>query len=209
MNPEISAHFFAHLYDKIGMPSRIFGPVTPAIRLAERFAKASDCKHAIHSMWRVHRLDKSKAQEIKVSGHVVLGTKDDRQIVSNWGKEYNLEKPANVNIERFLLRKLEDGHLYLWVDGDPKSLATLSGTFCTGPRISSVFTPRILRGSGYAFALVYNLGNSQLTSGSAYITLNTLAGDAVENMYRKIGYSVIGERASVVFRRNVLISRPE
>ena len=201
MNVETSVHFFSYLYKKIGMPSRIFGPVRPATRLAELFAKASNCTQEAHSVWRVHRLDKSLIQEIQVPGQVAQGTRNDSHIVSTWGREYNLEKPANVNIETFLLRKLEDGLLYFWIDGEPKSLATLSGKFCSGPRISSVYTPRILRGRGYAFGLVYNLGNSQLSSGSSYVTLNTQAGDAVENMYRKIGYRVIGERVSIVFRR--------
>lgn len=203
MNSETSAEFFSYLYDKIDMPSRIFGPVAPAMQLAELFAQASNSTPEVHSKWRVHRLDSPLLQEIKGPGQVTQGTMADQRLVSMWGREYNVEKPANVNIEHFLLRKLEDGLLYFWTDGEPKSLATLSGTCCTGPRISSVFTPRVARGRGYAFALVSNLGNSQFASGSSYVTLNTQVGDSVENMYCRIGYRVIGEKASIVFRKNV------
>ena len=200
MEPTTSASLFSWLHDKIGLPSRIFGPVEPSFRLAELYAKAFNRKEEVHSRWRVHRLDESLAQTIRVPGQVTLAGPNDKHLVSSWGQEYNVEKPANVNIEKFLLRKLDDGLLYFWSDGEPKSLATLSGTFCTGPRISSVFTPRLYRGRGYAFALVYNLGNSLFDSGSSYITLNTLLGDPVEDMYRKIGYRVIGEKISIVFR---------
>lgn len=197
---DTSKALFDYMYNKIGMPSRIFGPVTPATRLAKVFAAASSRTHEIQSKWRVHRLDRFLEQEIQIPGQLTLGTMDDRKLVSKWGQEYDAEKPANVNIEKFLLRKLKDGFLYFWNDGQPKSLATLSGTLCTGPRISAVFTPRVLRGNGYAFALVYNLGKKYLASGSSYITLNTEWGDPVERMYEKIGYDVIGEKASIIFR---------
>jgi hypothetical protein len=199
-NLDTSAAFFRYLYDRVGVPSRIFGPVAPALRVAELFAAASNRTYEIHSKWRVHRLDQSQDQDIRVRGQLTLGTVEDQQLVSRWGEEYDAEKPANVNVQQFLLRKLEDGLLYFWKDEGPKALATISGTSCTGPRISAVFTPRLLRGNGYAFAMVYQLGNNYFESGSSYITLNTELGDPVERMYGKIGYRIIGEKASVVFK---------
>jgi hypothetical protein len=201
MGSEISAAFFPYLNDKIGIPSRIFGPFAAAYPLAEIFANALHLVPEIHSRWRVHRLDELLDQDPLVSGQLILGTSDDHELVSSWGREYDVEKPANVNIEEFLLRKLEDGLLYLWVDGELKSLATLSGTLCAGPRVSAVFTPRALRGKGYAFALVYNLGKKYLESGSSYITLNTQLGEPVERMYGRLGYRVVGEKASIVFKK--------
>jgi hypothetical protein len=201
MSSETSAALFPYLYDKIGLPSRIYGPVDPAIRLGGIFAKTSDLAHEIHSSWKVHRLDSLQVHNPRVQGRLMLATKDYQQLVSTWGREYDVEKPANVNIERFLLRKLEDRLLYFWMDEEPKSLATLSGTTCKGPRISAVYTPRSLRGQGYAFALVYELGKRHLESGRPYITLNTQMGDSVEKMYDKIGYRVVGKKVSVVFRQ--------
>jgi hypothetical protein len=199
MTSEASAAFFPYLYDVIGLPSRIFGPAAPAMTLAEHFADISNTSLRVHSEWLVHRLDKALAHEIQVPGRVTLGAKGDRQLVSKWGREYDAEKPANVNIEEFLLRKLEDELLLFWTDVEPKSLITLSGQRCTGQRISSVFTPREFRGNGYAFALVYNLGCHKLASGKAYMTLNTEVGEPVEQMYKKIGYRTIGKKVSIVF----------
>jgi predicted GNAT family acetyltransferase len=200
MDSDTSAALFSFVHDKISIPSRIFGPIEPAIRLAEIFAEASNHACELNSRWRVHRLDKLCVQEYRVSGQLVLGTMDDQGLVSSWGRKYDEEKPANVNIEKFLLRKLEDRLLYFWTDGEPKALATLSGTICKGPRISAVYTPRLLRGNGYAFALAHKLSKQYLDSGSSYITLNTQEGDPVERMYAKIGYRVIGEKACIVFR---------
>jgi predicted GNAT family acetyltransferase len=200
MDSDTSAALFSFMHDKISIPSRIFGPIEPAIRLAEIFAEASNHACELNSRWRVHRLDKLCVQKYRVSGQLVLGTMDDQGLVSSWGRKYDEEKPANVNIEKFLLRKLEDRLLYFWTDGEPKALATLSGTICKGPRISAVYTPRLLRGNGYAFALAHKLSKQYLDSGSSYITLNTQEGDPVERMYAKIGYRVIGEKACIVFR---------
>ena len=200
MDSDASAALFSFMHDKISIPSRIFGPIEPAIRLAEIFAKASNLACELNSRWRVHRLDNLCAQEYRVSGRLMLGTMDDQRLVSSWGRKYDEEKPANVNIEKFLLRKLEDRLLYFWTDGEPKALATLSGTICKGPRISAVYTPRSLRGNGYAFALAHKLSEQYLGSGSSYITLNTQVGDPVERMYAKIGYRVVGEKACIGFR---------
>jgi predicted GNAT family acetyltransferase len=200
MDSDTSAALFSFVHDKISIPSRIFGPIEPAIRLAEIFAEASNHACELNSRWRVHRLDKLCVQKYRVSGQLVLGTMDDQGLVSSWGRKYDEEKPANVNIEKFLLRKLEDRLLYFWTDGEPKALATLSGTICKGPRISAVYTPRLLRGNGYAFALAHKLSKQYLDSGSSYITLNTQEGDPVERMYAKIGYRVIGEKACIGFR---------
>lgn len=201
MNSDTSATLFPYLYDTIGIPSRIFGPVEPAIQLAKIIADASKLTHEVDSRWKVHRLINLEAQECRAQGELMLGTMDYQQLVSSWGRKYDVERPANVNIEKFLLRKLEDRLLYFWVDGEPMSLATLSGAICKGPRISAVYTPPSLRGNGYAFALVYELGKRYLELGSSYITLNTELGDSVETMYNKIGYHLIGEKISIVFRR--------
>jgi hypothetical protein len=201
MDSDASEALFSFLHDKISIPSRIFGPIELAIRLAEIFAKASNLACELTSRWRVHRLDNLCAQEYRVSGQLMLGTMDDQRLVSSWGRKYDEEKPANVNIEKFLLRKLEDRLLYFWTDGEPKALATLSGTICKGPRISAVYTPRSLRGNGYAFALAHKLSEQYLGSGSSYITLNTEVGDPVERMYAKIGYRVVGEKACIGFGR--------
>jgi hypothetical protein len=147
---DISAAFFHHFYNMIGVPSRIFGPVAPALRLAKVFAAASNRTQQIDSRWRVHRLDQPREHEIQVPGELTLGTADDQHLVNSWGKEYNAEKPANVDIQQFLLRKLEDGLLYFWNDGDPKCLATLSGSArcCAGMHANSA--PRRGWKSGWA-----------------------------------------------------------
>jgi len=128
-----------------------------------------------------------------------MGEKQDSDLVRKWGENYNEERPANVDIQQFLLKKLRDSQLYFLIDQQRKSLATISGVNCSGPRISAVYTPPTFRTEGYATALVHELSNTFLSSGSPYVTLNTQAGDPVENIYRRLGYRAVGEKVSIVF----------
>lgn len=199
LEAESLSSVFENLQKKLLLPSRIFGPRDSALRLAHLFGDSRNTSYKIDSTWRVHCLKDLPSQPITVPGSVrVAGTKD-RDLVSNWGKEYDIERPANVNIQQFLLQKLVDKSLYLWVNGDPKSLATISGGDCSGPRISSVYTPPVFRSNGYATALVNNLSRKFLKDARPYVTLNTLLGDPVERIYRRLGYRPVAEKVSVTF----------
>jgi predicted GNAT family acetyltransferase len=136
---------------------------------------------------------------LSVEGYFRIGGNADKSLVKNWGKKYDSERPANVSIKEFLLKKLADQQLYLWVDENPKSLATVSGENCSGLRISSVYTPPVYRSNGYATALVRDLSQKYLDGGSTYVTLNTQLGDPVERIYRKLGFKPVTEKLSVTF----------
>ena len=191
---------FNHLRSRISIPSRIFGPREPALQLAKLFADFVRSSYRIHSSWRIHRLDRIAQGKSSVNGHIEIGEIKSGDLVRRWGKKYNEERPANLDIEQFLSKKLIDRNLYFWVDGTPKCLATISGLNCSGPRISAVYTPPTFRTRGYATELVRSLSKMYLESGSAYVTLNTLAGDSVERIYKRLGYETIGEKVSVIFQ---------
>jgi len=196
MSVDVADKFFADLKSDIQTPSRIHGPRQPANQLAKHYAELTDSTAALHSEWSVYRLDASPTKLRTAKGTVRIGDQSDGDLVRAWGRLYDVEKPANVNIEKFLIRKLEDGLLYFWVDQKPKALLTISGINCSGNRISSVFTPEKYRGRGYATSLVQEVSVNLLCSGRTFITLNTEIGDAAERIYEKLGYYVVGERVS-------------
>jgi len=192
---------FENVQKHIHLPSRIFGPRGPALRLAQLFGEIRGTSYRIDSVWRVHYLKDLSRRPISVRGSIRIAETKDRALVSDWGGKYDIERPANVDIQQFLLQKLVDKSLYLWVDvdGHPKSLATISGGNCSGPRISSVYTPLRFRSNGYATALVRNLSQNFLQAGRPYVTLNTLLGDPVERIYWRLGYRPVAEKVSVTF----------
>lgn len=197
--PEILLVLFDYLQSRIHIPSRIFGPENPSLELAKLFGNLRNAKYRIQSTWRTHRVERLERGAGAVSGHLQIGDVEDGELVREWGKHYNNERPANIDIQEFLSNKLRHNQLYFWIDEEPKCLATISGLNCSGPRISAVYTPPAHRTRGYATALVERISSMFLESGSAYVTLNTLAGDPVERIYDRLGYYIIGEKVSVVF----------
>ena len=190
---------FTSLKTDIGKPTRVFGPLGPTVRIAHHFAEYLKLAPMLHSKWHVQRLDTLVHQDPRASGTVTIGKPSDGDLVRKWGKLYDLEKPANVDIEKFLIRKLYDGLLYFWFDRQPTSVLTLSGTDCAGTRISSVYTPAECRGKGYASALVHEISARLLASGKAFVTLSTEVDDPAERIYKNLGYYVVGQRVSFVF----------
>jgi GNAT superfamily N-acetyltransferase len=190
---------FHYLKTNINIPSRIFGPKRPALQIAKLFEELRTTPYRIQSAWRVHCLESLLGDRLSVEGGIRIGSDADKGLVGKWGKKYDSERPANVSIKQFLLKKLADQQLYLWVDDSPKSLATISGENCSGLRISSVYTPPFYRSNGYATALVRDLSQKYLDSGSAYVTLNTQAGDPVERIYRRLGFKPVTEKLSITF----------
>jgi hypothetical protein len=153
---------FDYLKTKIYIPSRIFGPKRPTLQIAKLFEDLRTNPYRVQSAWRVHCLRNMLGDPLSVEGYFRIGGNADKSLVKNWGKKYDSERPANVSIKEFLLKKLADQQLYLWVDENPKSLATVSGENCSGLRISSVYTPPVYRSNGYATALVRDLSQKYL-----------------------------------------------
>jgi len=199
MRVGIASLLFENFLSDISRPSRIHGPRESANELANRYAKMISATPVLRSEWNIYRLDDPPHPRRTADGSVRLATKSDTDMVREWGKSYDAEKPANVNIEKFFSRKLEDGLLFIWIDSQPKALLTLSGINCSGNRISSVFTPEQYRGNGYATALVHEMSTRLLAAGKAFITLNTEIGDPAEHIYEALGYYTIGNRVSFVF----------
>jgi len=198
--PDIVPSVFDYLRTRIRIPSRIFGPEKSAMQLARLFGQLINSSYRIDSTWRIHKLDRPAPKVTHVRGHVQIGDLEYGDLVREWGKSYNEERPANVDIQQFLLKKLRDNQLYFWIDEGPKSLATISGVNCSGPRISAVYTPPTFRTHGHATALVQELSNTLLASGSAYVTLHTQSGDPVERIYKRLGYKPVGAKVSIIFQ---------
>ena len=197
--PELTAILFSWIEKQIESPSRVFGPKSATLQIADLIAKSRASTFKIQSTWRSHILDKTSTSAKTAPGFSRSASAEDYEIVRAWGKKYDREKPANLSIEKFLLNKLEEGNLFFWVNVEPVCLAAISGMSCSGPRISAVFTPSAMRGHGYASTLVHELGTNFLALGRPYVTLSTLVGDPAERIYQRLGYRPVGERVSVVF----------
>ncbi len=115
----------------------------------------------------------------------------DLGLLSQWMRDFNLEAlgkddPQVYSAERLRSRLPET---YLWVDGQPVSLACVARYTAHGAVVGPVYTPPEVRGHGYASACVAALSQSLLDRGLAFCALFTnLANPTSNHIYQEIGY---------------------
>lgn len=133
-------------------------------------------------------------------------TKADRELLIHWHIDFANEAfsamPADsihrdpVRISRLVEARLADpeAHLWLWEDRRPVCLAGSSGKTAAGIRVGPVYTPKELRGRGYATSLVADLSRWLLEQGNRACYLNTdLANPISNSIYEQIGYQRVCE----------------
>ncbi len=90
--------------------------------------------------------------------------------------------------------RIADRDLFLWDDGGPVSMAAKTRHSTHGIVISLVYTPRELRGRGYASACVAALSQQLLDAGWQFCALFTdLANPTSNDIYQRIGYRPVGD----------------
>ena len=96
------------------------------------------------------------------------------------------------------------GHLFVWDDDGPVSMAAWTGKTPNGVRVNFVYTPPELRGRGYATACVAALSRRLLDQGNAYCCLYTdLANPTSNAIYRRIGYRPVCDAALYSLREPI------
>lgn len=127
-----------------------------------------------------------------IPGFLQPATEADLPLAAAWA--YNFMQDAGLpgtaaeaaEIAGF---RIADRDLFLWDDGGPVSMAAKTRRSTHGISISLVYTPRELRGRGYASACVAALSQQLLDAGWQFCTLFTdLANPTSNDIYQRIGY---------------------
>jgi predicted GNAT family acetyltransferase len=148
-----------------------------------------------------------------VSGSARVATAADRELVLRWWIAFGDEVfheggPGHERAEATVDHRLasESGGILLWEDGGATvSLAGWGGPTPNGIRVGPVYTPRELRGHGYATALTAELSRGLLDGrlfegGRRFCFLYTdLANPTSNAIYERIGYRRVAESAEIVF----------
>lgn len=178
---------------------RVYGPDKTAEKFADLWGEIVNVAPQIQSRWHIYRATQLKPPQFGAQGNLRSGENFDLKLVREWGRAYGKEKPAPLDVADFMNRKLDSGDLYIWENGSPMTLITLSGRTDNGIRISAVYTPPEYRGHGYASAAVIAISQSMLDSGIRWITLSAERDDPAERVYQRIGFKIIGSKISIVF----------
>jgi predicted GNAT family acetyltransferase len=168
----------------------------------------SDVAEAVASSWAalkgvavrpgmrqcIYRLDEV-VHPSGVPGRLRVAEPDDIDLVLEWtrgfaddvGHQFALRSEATVTL-------VEAGAMFLWDDGAPVSMAVARGRTPNSIRVGYVYTPRELRGRGYASATVAEVSQRMLDSGLRFCVLYTDLSNQTSNaIYQRIGYQVVQE----------------
>lgn len=143
---------------------------------------------------RVYRAEAIQAPEA-VSGRIRVAEETDRDLLVDWVRAFHAEATPGApgRPEATVNLRLPAGHMWVWDDGTPRSMCTLTPPVASVVRVQAVYTPDENRGRGYAGALVSKVSRGVLADGNIPALYTDLGNPVSNSVYRRIGYECIGE----------------
>lgn len=141
----------------------------------------------------------------EAGGRRVMATPEHAALLQSWLEAFHDEAtpqdpPPNPDSGA---HTATSGRAHLWLDhsGEPVSFVFNSRDVAGWASIGPVYTPRALRGSGYATALVADVSRHFLAQGRPGCTLFTNLENPTSNaIYERIGYRRVGSAYRYAFR---------
>jgi predicted GNAT family acetyltransferase len=133
-------------------------------------------------------------------GKARVATRDDRELLRHWEDGFE-QAIGERHADGFVDDKIGYGGIVLWeVDGVPVSMAARSRIDSGMSRVQMVFTPKELRGRGYAGAATTVVTRDALDRGAEAVVLFTdLANPTSNGLYQRLGYRPVEDRVAVEF----------
>lgn len=137
------------------------------------------------------------------AGSPRTATADDLGLLMSWFVEFveEIGDPV-INAQRAVADRLDYGGLTVWeVDGAPVSMAGITRLLEGGGiRIGPVYTPKPLRGRGYAAAATVAACRTAVQRGASEISLFTdLANPTSNALYQRLGFRPLGDSMVIRF----------
>jgi uncharacterized protein len=177
-------------------PAGVHGRVGVAARFARAWGAATGAGPRLVMRQRLHAL--SETRPVPIPPGALRPARDaDLPLVAEWMVAFEREAMGDVDVEwkrTSAARRLAAGELYLWEDGEPRSMAASARPTRRTIAVNAVYTPPEHRGRGYATACVARLGERLLAAGRRQCVLFTdLANPTSNAIYARIGYRGIAD----------------
>jgi predicted GNAT family acetyltransferase len=172
----------------------VLGPEPEAGIFAATWGERSDVRFEVGMRQGIYRLQRVRPPRSSPAGRLRLADRTDMAQAVEWSSSFVRETHvfADRDLAGSVLAKIDDGTLWLWDDGGPRSMAAEGGRTPNGSRIGWVYTPPEWRGRGYASACVAKLSAHLLASGRRFCFLYTdLANETSNALYQRIGYEKV------------------
>lgn len=130
-------------------------------------------------------------------GFLRVATESDLETLFEWTVGFHQEalphEPVGPTREA-LIKKIQREEIVLWDNGTPVSMAARARATNSVITVNSVYTPRELRGHGYATACVAAFSEKLLAEGFRQCVLFTdLSNSTSNSIYQKIGYQPVSD----------------
>jgi predicted GNAT family acetyltransferase len=180
------------VFDAVPQLDGVTGPSRSAEDFSLAWSKLSGVEPVLGMRLRIHETRKVVDSDIPAApGHFRRAAPDDLSLLAKWAEVFVSEAriPEPVDASRIVEDAIRRGRLHVWENQEPVSMAAWTGKTPNGVRINFVYTPRELRGKGYATACVKALTKQQLEEGNAFCWLYTdISNAASSHIFKRVGY---------------------
>ncbi|MBA2613397.1 MAG: GNAT family N-acetyltransferase [Bacteroidetes bacterium] len=172
---------------------------------AEAFTNYSNKKAIRKRELLVHKLDKVN-DTILSEGEFKVAKLGAVEYLSEWSNQFQHDahafpKKTKTEIHSFIKGLIANGDLFTWVkNGDLMSMAGIVRKTKNLGIVGQVYTPKHLRGKGYAKSCVLKLSEHILNSSYKNCGLFTETANPTSNkIYKEVGYNVSTQFSDIAF----------
>ncbi|MFE7562710.1 GNAT family N-acetyltransferase [Kitasatospora sp. NPDC057500] len=180
----------------------VAGGVAAVRAFGDAWAAATGVTGTVRTEERLYRLGWLTEPPRPPAGRSRLAGAADRELLIRWFEEFAAEAGVRISdVATAVDDRTADNRLHLWEDaGRPVAVAGVSAVVAGMSRIGPVYTPRDVRGRGYASGVTAAASAAALAEGAAEVLLYTdLSNPTSNSIYRQIGYRPVEDCLELAF----------
>ncbi|MGW4566829.1 GNAT family N-acetyltransferase [Streptomyces sp. NPDC004561] len=171
-----------------------------AAALAAAWQRRTGTATRLTQRQRLYELAELSTPQPPPEGRARVAGPADRELLMRWYDEFKdaVGQSAGQGAGPWADARIDHGGVTLWEtpDGEPVSMAGVTPESAGQVRVAPVYTPKHLRGHGYAGAVTAEVSRTAVTAGMGHVLLFTdLANPTSNALYQRIGYRKVADFA--------------
>ncbi|MGW3508528.1 GNAT family N-acetyltransferase [Streptomyces sp. NPDC000994] len=200
LTEEEAAVLAARLVDEGRGVSGVTADRDTAAAFAGAWRRLTGAEVSLHQRMRLYRLGELTVPHPVPPGRARVAGEADRKLLARWYEEFcaAVGEAAVQDPENWADERVRRGGVMFWQDpdGTPVAMAGTAPKVAGQVRVAGVYTPKHLRGRGYAGAVTVEVSRAALESGAEEVLLFTdLANPTSNGLYQRIGYRPVSDFA--------------